>query len=119
VARGVGMQHDLGAESIIVRQRCVFRLVVRRTDNRRAFCGSIEGCSHTPGMRNVLRINRNERKQVPADASRYIHMLDLVVETEVVKQWRRRRQAACPVSGHWRAAGPCRRPRRRVAAGRA
>ena len=50
----------------------------------RAFYGSIDGYTHTPGVRNVLRINRYERKQVPADASRYVYVLDLVVESETV-----------------------------------
>jgi heat shock protein HslJ len=48
------------------------------------FHGSIDGYTHTPGVRNVLRINRYQRKQVPADASRYIYVLDMVVESETV-----------------------------------
>jgi heat shock protein HslJ len=51
-----------------------------------AFYSPIEGYTHQPGVRNVLRINRFERTQVPADASRYVYVLDLVVESEVVKQ---------------------------------
>lgn len=51
----------------------------------RIFHGSIDGYTHTPGVRNVLRINRYTRTQVPADASRYIYVLDLVVESETVK----------------------------------
>ena len=50
----------------------------------RAFYDRIDGYTHTPGVRNVLRINRYERKQVPADASRYVYVLDLVVESETV-----------------------------------
>ena len=50
----------------------------------RNFHGSIEGFSHTPGVRNVLRIDRYQRKQAPADASRYVYVLDLVVESETV-----------------------------------
>jgi hypothetical protein len=34
----------------------------------------------------VLRINRYTRSQPPADASRYVYVLDLVVESETVKQ---------------------------------
>jgi len=52
----------------------------------RTFQGSIEGYTHTPGVRNVVRVNRYQRKQVPADASRYLYVLDLVIESEVVKQ---------------------------------
>jgi heat shock protein HslJ len=50
----------------------------------RAFYGSIAGYTHTPGVRNVLRIDRYSRKQVPADASRYVYVLDMVVESESV-----------------------------------
>jgi heat shock protein HslJ len=38
--------------------------------------------THTPGERNVLRIHRYERSPVPADASAYVHVLDMVVESE-------------------------------------
>ncbi len=50
----------------------------------RIFHGRIEGYTHTPGVRNVLRIDRYQRKQVPADASKYVYALDMVVESEVV-----------------------------------
>ena len=50
----------------------------------RNFHGSIEGFTHTPGVRNVLRINRYQRQQTPADASRTIYVLDMVVESETV-----------------------------------
>jgi heat shock protein HslJ len=50
-----------------------------------AFYGGIEGYTHTPGVRNVLRVKRYQRTQVPADASRYVFVLDLVVESEIVK----------------------------------
>lgn len=50
-----------------------------------AFYGTIQGYTHQPGVRNVLRINRYERpKPLPADASRYVYVLDLVVESELV-----------------------------------
>jgi len=52
----------------------------------RAFYGGIDGYTHTPGVRNVLRINRYKRSQVPADASAYVYVLDMVVESELVKQ---------------------------------
>ena len=41
---------------------------------------------HTPGVRNVLRIDRYQRQNVPADASRYLYVLDLVVESETVSK---------------------------------
>jgi heat shock protein HslJ len=50
-----------------------------------AFYGRIEGFTHTPGVRSVLRIDRYERQQVPADASRYVYVLDMVVESQTVK----------------------------------
>jgi hypothetical protein len=51
----------------------------------RAFYDRIDGYTHTPGVRNVLRINRYQRGQAPADASRFVYVLDLVVESETVK----------------------------------
>ena len=50
------------------------------------FFDDIEGFSHQPGTRNVLRIDRYTRKDVPADASRYAYVLDMVVESEQVKR---------------------------------
>ncbi len=52
----------------------------------RAFYDRIDGYTHTPGMRNVLRIDRYTRSQVPADASAYVFVLDMVVETEVMSK---------------------------------
>jgi len=52
----------------------------------RVFHGSIEGYTHTPGVRNVLRINRYQRQQVPADASAFVYVLDLVVESEIASK---------------------------------
>lgn len=48
------------------------------------YYGDIEGYTHTPGVRNVLRINRYELKNVPADASSKADVLDMVVESEQV-----------------------------------
>ncbi len=52
----------------------------------RAFYGGIDGYTHTPGVRNVLRINRYKRSNVPADASAYVYVLDMVVESETVSK---------------------------------
>ncbi len=49
------------------------------------FYEDIEGYAHEPGVRNVLRIDRYTRTQVPADASRYAYVLDMVVESEVMR----------------------------------
>jgi heat shock protein HslJ len=51
-----------------------------------AFYGTIDGYTHEPGVRNVLRLKRFERPRPPADASRYVYVLDLVVESEVVER---------------------------------
>jgi len=48
------------------------------------FYGEIEGYTHQPGVSNVLRINRFTRPQPPADASAYVYVLDLVVESRIV-----------------------------------
>lgn len=45
------------------------------------FYSDIEGYTHQPGIRNILRIKRYERSQAPADASRYVYVLDLVVQS--------------------------------------
>ena len=52
----------------------------------RAFYGEIDGYTHQPGVRNLLRIQRYQRPQPPADASAYVYVLDLVVESEVVER---------------------------------
>lgn len=46
------------------------------------FYDAIEGYTHEPGVRNVLRLNRYTRKNVPADASKYAYVLDMVVESD-------------------------------------
>lgn len=52
----------------------------------RAFYGTIEGYTHQEGVRNVLRVKRFARSPAPADGSSYLYVLDLVVESEVVKR---------------------------------
>ena len=49
------------------------------------YYGSIEGYTHQPGVRNVLRIKRFTRTPVPADASKYIDVLDMTVESEIMR----------------------------------
>ena len=46
------------------------------------FYATIEGYTHQPGVRNVLRLQRYSRQNVPADASKYAYVLDMVVESE-------------------------------------
>lgn len=49
------------------------------------FYDSIEGYEHQPGTRNVLRVKRYRVPNPPADASNAAWVLDMVVESEVVK----------------------------------
>lgn len=51
----------------------------------RNFYDDIEGYAHEPGVRNVLRVKRFKRDPVPADASSVVYVLDMVVESEIVK----------------------------------
>ncbi|KAF1719508.1 META and DUF4377 domain-containing protein [Pseudoxanthomonas wuyuanensis] len=55
------------------------------TDGFSHFYEGIEGYTHEPGVRNVLRVKRFRRDPVPADASDTAYVLDMVVESEVVK----------------------------------
>lgn len=48
------------------------------------FTDVIEGYTHKPGVRNVLRLKRFERAAVGAGAP-YLYMLDMVVESETVR----------------------------------
>ena len=50
-----------------------------------AYYGEIRGFVHDPGLRTVLRIERYTRPRPPADASKHVDVLDLVVRSEVVK----------------------------------
>jgi heat shock protein HslJ len=46
----------------------------------------IEGYTHTPGIRNVLRVKRFTVANPPTDGSSIAYVLDLVVESEQVQQ---------------------------------
>ncbi len=48
------------------------------------FYGNIEGYTHTPGVRNVLRLKRFQVKNPPADGSSLAYVLDMVVSQEAV-----------------------------------
>jgi heat shock protein HslJ len=50
------------------------------------FYGNIEGYNHEPGVRNVLRLNRFQIKNPPADAPSVAYVLDMVVSSELVKK---------------------------------
>ncbi len=54
----------------------------------RIFQGEIEGYTHRPGVRNVLRLQRYSlvrNGQAPADGPRHAYVLDMVVESEQVR----------------------------------
>jgi len=46
------------------------------------FYATIEGYTHEPGVRNVLRVDRYEIKDPPADAPSQAFVLDMVVESD-------------------------------------
>lgn len=48
------------------------------------FYQEIEGYTHEPGVRNVLRVDRFNRANPPADGSSIAYVLDMVVESEAV-----------------------------------
>jgi heat shock protein HslJ len=50
------------------------------------FYDDIEGYTHTPGERNVLRVKRFDRGAVPGNAAPALYVLDLIIETEIVPQ---------------------------------
>jgi heat shock protein HslJ len=56
----------------------------------------IEGYQHQPGTRNVLRVKRYTVKQPPADGSSVAYVLDMVVESELVKSG----DATAPAQAH-------------------
>lgn len=47
-----------------------------------AFAGTIEGYTHEPGVRNIVRVNRY---QPPGEGAAPVHVLDLIVESEIVR----------------------------------
>lgn len=49
------------------------------------FYEQIEGYTHEPGVRNVLRVMRYKRTAAPADASTLAYVLDTVVESESIR----------------------------------
>lgn len=46
------------------------------------FYGTIQGYTHEPGIRNVLRVKRYTLKNPPADGSSLVYELDMAVESE-------------------------------------
>ncbi|HSD15700.1 MAG TPA: META and DUF4377 domain-containing protein [Thermomonas sp.] len=50
------------------------------------FFDEIEGYRHQAGVRNVLRLQRYTRKDVPADGSKFAYVLDKVIESDVAQE---------------------------------
>ena len=50
------------------------------------FYATIEGYTHEPGVRNVLRVDRYEIKDPPVDAPSQAFVLDMVVESAIERR---------------------------------
>ena len=60
--------------------------VVESTGEWQPMYQDIEGYTHEPGIRNVLRVKRFAIKNPPADAPSTAYVLDMVVESEVASK---------------------------------
>ena len=60
--------------------------VVQSTGEWQPLYQDIEGYTHEPGIRNVLRVKRFTLKNPPADAPSTAYVLDMVVESEVASK---------------------------------
>jgi len=60
--------------------------IVQSTGEWQPLYQDIEGYTHEPGIRNVLRVKRFTLKNPPADAPSTAYVLDMVVESEVVSK---------------------------------
>lgn len=49
------------------------------------YYSTIEGYAHQPGVRNVLRVKRFKPEPTPADSSKYVDVLEMTVESEIVR----------------------------------
>jgi len=58
---------------------------VRKTGEWEFLYQEIEGYTHEPGVRNVLRLKRYKVPNPPMDGSSIAYVLDMVVESEIVK----------------------------------
>jgi heat shock protein HslJ len=60
--------------------------VVESTGEWQPLYQDIEGYTHEPGVRNVLRVKRFAVKNPPADAPSSAYVLDMVVESEIARK---------------------------------
>lgn len=88
-AQEIPCSHPLTAD-----KRCLRVREVRYDDNGlkagapgewQPLSQAIEGYTHEPGVRNVLRLKRYRIANPPADAPAQVYVLDMVVESEIVK----------------------------------
>ncbi|MGN1056228.1 MAG: DUF4377 domain-containing protein [Comamonas sp.] len=84
----VSCQHPLMGEKqcLQVREVTYDQNYLKQTPGPwQAFYGDIEGYQHQAGVRNVLRLKRYTKPQPAADTSRYVYVLDMAVESEVIR----------------------------------
>lgn len=87
----VACNHPLMRNAMCLRVRDVHydsQGVKTRSGDWRIFQGEIEGYQHQRGVRNIVRVNRypfGGQGPQPADAPSHAYVLDMVVESEVVR----------------------------------
>ena len=87
----VGPERKACSHGVIKDYQCLQVREIRYGDNGvktytgqwENFYSEIEGYKHEAGVSNVLRINRFKRQNVPADASSYVYVLDMVVSSAI------------------------------------
>ena len=87
----VGPQRKACTHGVMKDAQCLQVREIRYADNGvktytgqwENFYSEIEGYKHEAGVSNVLRINRFKRQNVPADASSYVYVLDMVVSSAI------------------------------------
>ena len=87
----VGPQRKACTHGVMKDAQCLQVREIRYGDNGvKTFTGQwehfyseIDGYKHESGVSNILRINRFKRQNVPADASSYAYVLDMVVSSSI------------------------------------
>ena len=87
----VGPQRKACTHGVMKDAQCLQVREIRYADNGvktytgqwEHFYDEIDGYKHQAGVSNILRINRFKRQNVPADASSYAYVLDMVVGTSI------------------------------------
>ena len=84
----IAPQQKTCSDGVITSRKCLHVREIRYNEaGLKTFTGEwqyfyeqIEGFKHREGEYNIVRVKRYERKNVPADASLYVYILDMVVE---------------------------------------